>query len=216
MTSSDGFCSCLTFASGELGQVYHGTVPAKNNVPSSINTATSSTQTTPTPTPTSAVPPPPKQQSQSSFPASPSSFNPARPSSPTRSMSQSSVGTQSSMMQSGEQTVLPSTATPIVGHIPSVAAMNSATPGMPLWTHTPPMTPMPGGHGTHSASSSVSGIINLPGRRESESESEATKETRKREADTEKEEGSQPKKRRIAPTLISTEGNPTPPAPVTE
>ncbi|KAL1625095.1 Chromatin assembly factor 1 subunit [Neofusicoccum ribis] len=69
MTSSDGFCSCLTFAPGELGQVHPG--PAKSH-PSSINTAAStSNQSTPTPTPTQATgPPPPKPGSSgSAFPA---------------------------------------------------------------------------------------------------------------------------------------------------
>lgn len=67
------------------------------------------------------------------------------------------------------------------------------------------MTPMTGGHGTHSASSSVSGVVHPHARRESESESDIAKETKKRAPEQGQEQGSQPKKRRIAPTLVSTE-----------
>jgi chromatin assembly factor 1 subunit B len=67
------------------------------------------------------------------------------------------------------------------------------------------MTPA-GHHGTHSASSSVSGFIHTKDRRESESEKEdVTKTSRKREAETDEDEN-QPKKRRIAPTPVSNDG----------
>ncbi|KAK0640475.1 putative WD repeat-containing protein C26H5.03 [Lasiodiplodia hormozganensis] len=220
MTSSDGFCSCLTFAPGELGQVHPG--PAKHH-PASINTTTTtSNQSTPTPTPTQAsAPPVPKPSSSgsgSAFPASPSSFAPARPASPARSMSASSVATQSSFAPGPDPNVALNQQTPSISAVPGVAAANSGPVGqMPMWT--PPHTPMPGGGtqgGTHSAASSVSGINPPPGsgRRESESEKEgepaapaaAAKETsskKKREGDKD-EKGPASKKRRIAPTLVST------------
>jgi chromatin assembly factor 1 subunit B len=72
---------------------------------------------------------------------------------------------------------------------------------------TPPLTPAHG-HGTHSASSSVSGV---PGgtsglRRESESEREDNVSPQKKrdlQAVPEVEEGRETKKRRIAPTPVS-------------
>lgn len=81
-----------------------------------------------------------------------------------------------------------------------------------MWT--PPLTPAQG-HGTHSASSSVSGIPGLGAglRRESESEREdaaaaAAAAARKRDlqAVPEVEEGREPKKRRIAPTPVTVGG----------
>lgn len=74
-----------------------------------------------------------------------------------------------------------------------------------MWT--PPLTPAHG-QGTHSASSSVSGIVNIPGRRESESEKEdaggSGRERRKREAGAEVEGADrEEKRRRVAPTLVS-------------
>lgn len=75
-----------------------------------------------------------------------------------------------------------------------------------MWT--PPLTPAHGHGGTHSASSSVSGIPGISGslRRESESEREdAASAPRKRDlhAVPEVEEGREPKKRRIAPTPVT-------------
>ncbi|KAF2815386.1 WD40 repeat-like protein [Mytilinidion resinicola] len=188
MSSSDGFCSALTFAPGELGQVYHGPMPSQakhHHTPSSINTANaaSSNNSTPTPTPTSASIPtsvtpgavPMQKQPSAGFPASPSSFAPARPGSPTRSNSVSSVATISSLQASGtggasgvapspggsvtiDHGVVLNHSTPVMSTVPSVAATNSSTVGgMPMWT--PPMTPAQGGGNTHSASSSVSGFV---------------------------------------------------------
>lgn len=74
-----------------------------------------------------------------------------------------------------------------------------------MWT--PPLTPAHGQGGTHSASSSVSGIPGLvSARRESESErDEATVSVKKRDlqAVLEDEEGREGKRRRIAPTLVT-------------
>ncbi|KAL1641477.1 Chromatin assembly factor 1 subunit [Diplodia intermedia] len=234
MTSSDGFCSCLTFTPGELGQVHPG--PAKHH-PTSINTTatTTSNQSTPTPTPTQASAPivPKPSSSGSGFPASPSSFAPARPASPARSMSASSVATQGSFAPGPDPTVTLNQQTPSMGAVPGVAATNSGPIGqVPMWT--PPHTPMPGtqGGGTHSAASSVSGINNPPagggGRRESESEKEestssskerpssSSRKKRESEKDEGAEKGPEPKKRRIAPTLVSgatTDDGDAPPPP---
>lgn len=217
MTSSDGFCSCLTFAPGELGQVHPG--PAKSH-PSSINTAAStSNQSTPTPTPTQATgPPPPKPGSSgSAFPASPSSFAPVRPASPARSMSASSVATQGSFAPGPDPNVTLNQQTPSISAVPGVAATNSGPVGqVPMWT--PPHTPMPGTQGgTHSAASSVSGINPPPSRhQESESERDEPKEPkeskkREKEKDESAEKGPEPKRRRIAPTLVSTTEDSAPP-----
>lgn len=71
---------------------------------------------------------------------------------------------------------------------------------------TPPLTPAHG-HGTHSASSSVSGIPAVGGtRRESESEREDNVSPHKKrdlQAVLEVEEGRETKKRRIAPTPVT-------------
>ncbi|KAF2088803.1 WD40 repeat-like protein [Saccharata proteae CBS 121410] len=222
MTSSDGFCSCLTFAPGELGQTHPGP-PKEKQHPANINTSTpaptttTSAQSTPTPTPTAAsMPALAKQSSTTSnaptntntittptpFPASPSSFalpGPNRPASPARSMSASSVATQSSFAPSNEPGVFMNNATPSLSAVPGVAAAQSApvTGPMPMWT--PPQTPMPmaggsGGGGGHSAASSVSGIGGA--KRDGESEGEAVGEGEERGA----------KRRRIQPTLVSQGG----------
>ena len=235
MTSSDGFCSALSFSPGELGQVYHGAVATKalsTAGPSAINTSVSSQHSTPNATPVATAAPPmtkrPSEQGISSFPASPSTFAPARPASPARSMSVSSVA--SSFVQpsaTGEANVLMH-ATPSMSTVGGVAAANSGpVPGnVPLWT--PPETPLGGGVDanarpaasitgrTHSASSSVSGIGGgIHARRESENEPLASIETptpavmpvvvepRKREAETSaEEEKGAAKKRRVAPTQV--------------
>jgi chromatin assembly factor 1 subunit B len=89
MSSSDGFCSCLSFSPGELGQVYEGKVPATPTARiTSLNTAQSSSHPTPNITPITPIGPSlPRQQSITS------AFSNARPASPARSMSTaSSVG----------------------------------------------------------------------------------------------------------------------------
>ncbi|KAI1811844.1 WD40 repeat-like protein [Poronia punctata] len=178
ISSSDGFCSTLSFTAGELGQEYKGELASMKNT-SSGTAGTSSNQATPTPTPTGLFAPPSPflghqhRNSGASF-AAPSpppttSFIGARPSSPTRSNSTSSVATQSSVMNNPPL---------IVGNVPSIAAANSGkVTGIPMTT--PPETP------GSSTTTTTAGV--------------------KREvADNEKEAaGSQPKRRRIAPTLVS-------------
>ncbi|KAF2007376.1 WD40 repeat-like protein [Amniculicola lignicola CBS 123094] len=215
ITSSDGFCSSLTFSPGELGEKYTGPLAtSKNHAPSSINTTASQTSnhSTPTPTPTtsnmpvSATATAGPKQPPAGFPASPSSFIPARPGSPTRSNSVSSIATASSFAQGITDQSNFNAPTPTMASMPGLAAANTGpVGGMPMWT--PPLTPAHGHGGTHSASSSVSGI---PGvgttRRESESEDGgSTNGTRKRElqAVPEVEEGREGKRRRIAPTPVT-------------
>lgn len=221
MTSSDGFCSSITFAPGELGDKYTGPLAVHNrqqNVPAAINTAASqaSNHSTPTPTPTTgsmsatatATAPPMQRQPSAGFPASPSSFVPARPGSPTRSNSVSSIATASSFAPgAGDQSNM-NAPTPVMSSVPSIAAANSGP--VPMWT--PPLTPAHGQGGSHSASSSVSGVphIGQVGRRESE-RSECDRDdgaalSKKRDlnpvAEAETEDVRENKRRRIAPTPV--------------
>lgn len=182
ISSSDGFCSTLSFSAGELGQVYKGELAGpKNAVSASAAAASSSNQATPTPTPTAIFAPPSPfpggshqhRNSSSSF-AAPSpppnaSFVSLRPSSPTRSNSTSSVTTQSS-------TAVMTNPPLIGGTVPGIVAANSGkASGVPLTT--PPETPRSGNNAT-------SGVK----REASESEKDET--------------SSHPKKRRIAPTPV--------------
>lgn len=186
MTSSDGFCSTLTFAPGELGQVYTGEVPTAKH-PMIGTAAASSSQNTPMATPTSVAPPSPFPTSNHHRTSSSHSVAPSpppaplgptvRPSSPTRSNSTSSIATQSSYAPGATGTVI-SNPTLVSGSLPTIAAGHvSFISGMPMTT--PPQTP-------RSTTSSVSGV--------------------KRDAsESEKEDGSQggeKKRRRIAPTLV--------------
>src|SRR3569833_3362622 len=57
ISSSDGFCSTLSFTAGELGQTVTGDVAALKR-PTVPETAVSSSQNTPVPTPTSMFAPP--------------------------------------------------------------------------------------------------------------------------------------------------------------
>ena len=125
ISSSDGFCSTLTFTPGELGQAYTGELavakPSTTPVPSSAAIFAS-----PSPRPNHQ-----HRNSATSFTApSPPATGGARPPSPTRSSSASSVATQSGP--------------PLIsGAVPSIAATNSAkVTGLPLTT--PPETPATG------------------------------------------------------------------------
>ncbi len=183
MTSTDGFCSNVSFSPGELGQVYSGHVPTLHHPSPAISTV-SSAQPTPTPTPTTASAPFFEKQAPPLAVPSHSPAPPPYPASPTRSISASSSVALSSQMQNPTNVVI-SNPTPTLGNVPSVAAPNSSFGGLP-WT-TPPQTPRAG---VTSTSSSVSGGV-LGKRDTSESEKE--------------EYTQQPKKRRIAPTLVGTE-----------
>lgn len=215
MTSSDGFCSAVTFAPGELGEKYTGPLASttrRQATPAAINVnaAQSSNHSTPTPTPTGTSIPiqtiekPPAMQRQPSagFPASPSSFVPARPGSPARSNSVSSIATASSFAPGVGDPGPMNAPTPAMSSVPSLAAANSGP--VPMWT--PPLTPAHGQGKTHSASSSVSGIPVIPTARRESEQSESGREdgSKKRELQTVAEEdGRESKKRRIVPTPVT-------------
>jgi len=186
MSSSDGFCSTLSFAPGELGQPYTGpTGPA--------NTASSATSSiaTPLPTPTQVPPSPVKSSHPPASSGGPvPSASHAPPASPARSNSASSVMTQSSTQQGAVM----NNPTPTLGSVPLVTATHSAQPSaLPLTT--PPQTPLPvvsqGGAGT---------TVSVLGKRDARTTSESEKEDSKGPEPTQTQ---QPKKRRIAPTLVS-------------
>ncbi|KAI0198397.1 WD40 repeat-like protein [Astrocystis sublimbata] len=183
ISSSDGFCSTLSFTPGELGQEYKGEMLSKNA--SFSATGTASNQTTPLPTPNSAFAPPspfPGHQhrnSATSFPApSPpptTSFVNARPPSPARSNSASSIATQASVMNNP----------PLIGgNVPSITAADSGKlTGGPMPIATPPETP---------------GSANVA--------AGTKREAKEKEKDDSKDDSSSvplAKRRRIAPTLVS-------------
>ncbi|KAI0432356.1 WD40 repeat-like protein [Xylaria sp. FL1042] len=176
ISSSDGFCSTLSFGPGELGQEYKGEPSGAKNSSSMAN-STASNHATPIPTPTSVFAPPspfPNHQHRNSgasfaapSPPPTTSFINARPPSPTRSNSTSSVATQASVINNP----------PLIGgSVPSIAATNSGkVTGIPI--ATPPETP---------------GSTNIAAG------------TKREAAESEKEDtGAQPKKRRIAPTPVT-------------
>lgn len=192
MSSSDGFCSALTFSPTELGTQYTGEVPTARHPSLPNSSAISSSQNTPT----SVAPPSPfpsngtHHRTSSSHLVAQSTGDvisaSMRPSSPTRSNSTSSVATQSSLaVPTGTIVSNP----PLVGggNVPGIAATGSSTSGgssllagFATNISTPPQTP-------RSTSGSVSGIK----RDASESERE--------------ESGGQKKRRRIAPTQVTNE-----------
>ena len=151
MTSSDGFCSALTFTPGELGTVYHPSAGVKHTpTPISVARANSASSTPqPTPNPTSGtsaaappMPPAPRQHSHSN--PSPSPYTPAaRPASPARSparsMSVSSVGTEaSSFTRVPDQNAPPAmnNPTPSMSAIPSIAAAGMSDNRQSIMTKT--------------------------------------------------------------------------------
>ncbi|KAH6990843.1 WD40-repeat-containing domain protein [Ilyonectria sp. MPI-CAGE-AT-0026] len=185
ISSSDGFCSTLSFSPGELGEVYKGEIPRPKT---QAGTATSlSAQNTPIPTPTTSFAPPSPfpngshhqhRNSASSFtapsPPPSASLTSQRPSSPTRSNSTSSIATITTQSSSVPTGVI-SNPTLISGNVPGIAAASSGkVTGMPMTT--PPETPK-------STSGSVAG-------------------TKRDASESEKEDVKEPKKRRIAPTPV--------------
>lgn len=186
MSSSDGFCSTLSFAPGELGQVYTGATSTGSN-PVSSNPP--STNITPLPTPTHVPSPIKAAHAASSGGFATANNGQVPPASPARSNSAGSVATQSSTQQSA--TVI-NNPTPTLGSVPSVTATNSAQPSsLPLTT--PPQTPLP--------NTVIPSIGSVLGKRDAPATSESEKEDSKGSESTAATQ--QPKKRRIAPTLIS-------------
>lgn len=202
MGSSDGFCSALSFSPGELGQIYTGPVgPASN----SVNAVTPSNNVTPLATPVHAPSPvkPTHAHSVSNggapVPTSAATPGPVPPASPARSNSVCSVATQASTQQPAPVVNNP---TPTLGSVPLVTATHSAQPpGLPLTT--PPQTPLPTTGGANPIAGSVLG------KRDTRTASESEKEDSK--GPDAAATAQQPKKRRIAPTLVSTSNEPVPP-----
>ncbi|EAL87497.1 chromatin assembly factor 1 subunit B, putative [Aspergillus fumigatus Af293] len=200
MSSSDGFCSTLSFAPGELGQPY---TPPAGTAQHPASASTTSANQAPQPSP--ANNPSPLKLSQPSLSSSPAQPAEVPPASPARSNSVCSMTTQSPIQQvtaqqSGDFVV--NNPTPTLGSVPLVTAANSAQPPILPFT-TPPQTPMSAvaQSGANSVSNSVLGKRDI-----SESEKEDSK-----------DQGSvpevqQPKKRRVAPTLISAGTNSNPPS----
>ncbi|KAJ5676236.1 Chromatin assembly factor 1 subunit B [Penicillium macrosclerotiorum] len=190
MSSSDGFCSHLSFAPGELGQHWTGPIPG---VPNPSGSNATSANVTPLPTPT-YVPSPVKATGSGPATATTSQVPPA---SPARSNSASSVATPSSTQPSGAVVNNP---TPTLGSVPSVTATHSSQPPtLPL--STPPQTPLPNTTSQQSTTTTSSVL----GKRDAPTASESEKEEAKGSESALPIQ--QSKKRRVAPTLISTSTN---------
>lgn len=195
MSSSDGFCSTLSFAPGELGQPCPHPIPSSASSHQPIVTSTSSSSNnTPLPTPTHAASP--SLTKSNPAPASGGPTGAGRPGSPARSPSASSIQTITN-----QPTAVINNPTLTLGTVPLVTATNSSQPQI-LPLTTPPQTPMPGV--THSATSSFSSTI--LGKRDIGAASESEKEDTKASDDGNKGDTAVqkplPKKRRIAPTLV--------------
>lgn len=192
MSSSDGFCSTLSFAAGELGHVYTG--PTGPGHTASSNTP--SANVTPLPTPTQ-IPLSPVRTSHTpagSGASGPSTSQP--PASPARSNSTSSIATQST----SQTATVVNNPTPTLGSVPLVTATHSAQPSaLPLTT--PPQTPLP--TPTPGVATSNSSVL---GKRDARAASESERE----ESKAPDSGPQQSKKRRVAPTLISTGSNAQP------
>lgn len=195
ISSSDGFCSCLVFASGELGTQYQTHLPPQRPLPAQISTAASPHGSTPSQTPTQPnvphIPRPPSAQSQQS------PYMANHPASPARSMSISSVTTQELFASMGDQsaeTRAANSQTPQISSVPSITAASPLGPsagGLPMFT--PPQTP------GNSMVGAIGPPTGLPA-----SVAAATSAPQKREADASSVTAQpQEKKRRIQPTLIS-------------
>ncbi|KAJ5722425.1 hypothetical protein N7488_000460 [Penicillium malachiteum] len=193
MSSSDGFCSALSFAPGELGQPYTGSTSVASN---HARPSTPSTNVTPLPTPTHASSP----VKAAHHPIN-NGNSQAPPASPARSNSACSVTTQSSTQQANTVVNNP---TPTLGSVPLVTATHSAQPStLPLTT--PPQTPLPtGSHGSNNVHS-----VSVLGKRDTRHASESEKDEGK---GLEATLAQPPKKRRIAPTLVSASTDQTPPS----
>ncbi|KAI9832580.1 MAG: hypothetical protein M1826_001530 [Phylliscum demangeonii] len=221
MSSSDGFCSTLSFTPGELGQIYSGSTTL--SLPPS---ASSSALSTPaahaglsTPHPPTAV------RAPSHAPPRLRSFSPSaalHPASPSRSNSASSVATQSSLALHHSRRTSAGLASSAAqhGHVPSLGAGASQSPATgaplaaPLPLSTPPQTPLSSSvAGTNAASTpsiSISQDGNVLGKRESAITSESEQED---EVGVAHRLESVAKKRKITPTVVTsyTSQSPAPP-----
>ncbi|OJJ46940.1 hypothetical protein ASPZODRAFT_131857 [Penicilliopsis zonata CBS 506.65] len=193
MSSSDGFCSTLTFAPGELGQVYTGatSVPQPHTA-----SAASSANNTPLPTPTVASSPV-KLNSTTAQGATMPLVQP--PASPARSNSVCSVATQSSQQQQSSSATVVNNPTPTMSTVPLVTAVHSSQPPV-LPLTTPPQTPSSMVSQQSAPSSTVLGK-----RDSTAAANDADDKHHGKDHDPPAVAQQQPKRRRIAPTLISTE-----------
>lgn len=190
MTSSDGFCSCLTFAPGELGSAWIAPSQHRQAL-SNINTAIPSNHSTPAQTPTQPnMPQLTRPPSSHGAAPSPSPF-PVQPASPARSLSISSVATQESHAYgldgagSDMNRRASNNATPQISSVPSLTAASGgpSVSGLPMFT--PPQTP---------------GTSMVPQTAPVQPTAVAGA---KRENETSDETSGKDKKRRIAPTLLT-------------
>ncbi|CAN8100893.1 unnamed protein product [Discula destructiva] len=193
VTSSDGFCSAISFSPTDLGEPLK-VDPQKRRQEAADAAASTSAQTTPIPTPTSQFAPPSpflgsqhkQRDSMSSFtapsPPPAANFVNQRPSSPARSNSTSSIMTQTSVVPAGPHNL-------VGGSVPSLTAANTGKV-TGVATATPPETPRSGG-------------ATVAGQKRELSESESGRD----------ESDKQPKRKRIAPTFVSDLGGTADPKP---
>ncbi|KAL2180179.1 WD40-repeat-containing domain protein [Thermothelomyces heterothallicus CBS 202.75] len=181
ISSSDGFCSTLTFEPGELGTVYTGEIG-----PPKAPAANASSQNTPAPTPTSVLAPPspfPNGSHHRHRDSASSLTAPSPPPPPPQTATASFVNPRAasparSTSSAASQTGVLSNPPLIAGQVPSIAATNSSkVVGLPVTT--PPETP-----GTSFTGST--GTKRDPA-----------------EGETDEASGGKPKRRRIAPTLVT-------------
>lgn len=183
MTSSDGFCSYLGFASAELGTVYTETPQARSQRLSiSDGTVLQSTSIQSTLARSNPVAPGASGMPMTSV---------VRPASPTRTNSASSVATQSSFAQTPASGVIVSNPTPSLGSVPGIAASSSHTTGTtPLTAPTPPLTPLGSAYMSSSTGNNV------------QHENVLAFSSLKRVGSADVGDGVDLKKRRVAPTLV--------------
>ena len=212
MSSSDGFCSALSFTSDELGSIYHGTLNSRVHAPSTLNPpgTTPSAHSTPSHTPTvpTAAGSHHKLSSSTLHPGpSPSPYSFIRAGSPPRSNSASSNATQQSsafppppisVHGSGSASGVVNNPAPTMGNLPSIAATNTWGSVPQFASPTPPMTPFDNNSGAEQPQSrSESATISA----KRPSDSVASSEEPPSKDDAEKDGAA--KRRRIAPTLVS-------------
>ena len=188
MSSSDGFCSTITFAPGELGSIYGGPIPHPPSLQHSLSIGTSQpAQPSPIPTPTGSTAPSFSRLPSTGTFASPNPHNPTASPTKSRSNSVSSIATQGSFAQpSSTVAMMGNSPTPFMGTVPGVTAGSNGS----LLFSTPPATPM------SAASLPVGTSAATLAKRDSVSTIEPDEEER------------QPKKRRIAPTQINGDNKP--------
>lgn len=154
MSSSDGFCSTLSFAPGELGQPHTATTAPQP--------VTSSATSNPLPTPTHAASP-------AAAPNQPSSVQVIPPASPARSNSTTPASSAPVI----------NNPTPTLGSVPLVTATHSAQPPtLPLTT--PPQTPMSSVSQNGSNSTTTANNTVLGKREESQDQQQQEQQPKKR------------------------------------